>query len=310
MTAHPTAPAAKLDITPRHMDFDFPADTPKYWLAGDPWSTHLLNALSLTFPAGEKSFIESVRKVRDRITDPALQAEVRAFVAQEALHTKEHESFNEWLRGQGVPVDSIYHQISTHIAQHRGSLTEEQNLAVTCALEHFTAIMANAFLTSPELLDEMHENVRWLWIWHAIEETEHKAVAFDVYKAIGGRYLPRMIAMAIITVNFIRLNSRYQRELVRTDGQLGNLASLARHLWMFWGPRGHFTRIIPQYLAYFRPGFHPWQHDNRAAVARWKEAVEARAKRMGLAASSSAAPAARPTAAPQDPQPRPALRAA
>jgi predicted metal-dependent hydrolase len=255
--------AQPIDIIPRHMGFAFPADTPKYWFDGDPWMTHLLNALSLTFPSGEAEFVRSVRVVRDRVKDPQLLEDIRAFTAQEMHHSKEHQAFNEWLRGLGLPVN----------------LPAEANLAATAALEHFTAILADAFMEEG-LTDEMHENVKWLWLWHAIEETEHKAVAFDVYRAIGGKYAMRVLVMLAVTRRFILNSTRFQLMLLRADGQLTNLRSMGRYLWRFWGPRGYFTKLLPAYLSYYRPDFHPWQQDNRSAVARLKAQVEARAKRV------------------------------
>jgi predicted metal-dependent hydrolase len=269
----------QVDNVPRHMGFDFPTDTPKYWFGNDPWATHLLNALSLTFPAGEAEFVRSVRAVKDRLTDPELLEDVRAFSAQEMHHSKEHVAFNEWLRSLGLPVDSIYSQIEGIIAAARGDNPVEVNLAITAALEHFTAILADALMTS-SMADEMHENVKWLWLWHAIEETEHKAVAFDAYQAIGGTYPVRVLVMAQVTARFLLNSLRFQIELVRADGQLTNVRGMAGFLWRFFGPRGHLTAILPAYLDYYRPNFHPWQQDNRSTVARLKAEVEARAKRI------------------------------
>ncbi len=272
--------AKDVDIVPRHMGFEFPADTPKYWFANDPWATHLLNALSITFPPGEAAFVDSVRAVRDRVKAPALLDDIRAFITQEMHHSKEHEAFNEWLRGLGLPVDSVLAQIEALIKENRAQLPKEADLAVTAALEHFTAIMADAFMQD-DLHGAMHENVRWLWLWHAIEETEHKAVAFDVYQTIGGTYGMRAMVMAVVTRRFLFNTTRFHLQLLKADGQLTNVRSLASYLWRFWGPNGHFTRLVPAYLAYYRRDFHPWQQDNRAAVAHFKEAVEARAKRVG-----------------------------
>jgi uncharacterized protein len=292
MTTQTHTTVKNVDIVPRHMGFEFPAETPKYWFGGDPWSTHLLNALSLTFPRGEAAFVHSVREVRERLKDPKLIDEVRAFIAQESHHGKEHDTFNEWLRAQGAPVDSVYAQIDKNIAENRKNITKETDLAITTALEHFTAILAHGFLTTPELTDEMDENVKWLWLWHAIEETEHKAVAFDVYEAIGGTYRMRVAVMMVVTRLFLFNTARFHLELLRNDGQLTNARSVARFLWRFWGPRGHFSKLLPAYLEYYRKDFHPWQHDNRDAVARWKTAVESRAKRVGPGTRKTSAEAA------------------
>jgi uncharacterized protein len=281
MNAPARVNANEVDIVPRHMGFVFPADTPKYWFDGDPWATHLLNALSITFPQGEANFVNSVRRVKDRVTDPELQSDIRAFITQEMHHSKEHEAFNEWLRSLGLPVDAIIAQVEVFIARRGDNVPKQVDLAITAALEHFTAIMADSFMSVPEMYDSMHENARWLWLWHAIEETEHKAVAFDVYQATDGTHRMRATVMAMVTQHFLLNTTRFHLQMLRADGQLTNVRSMAKYLWKFWGPRGHFTRLIPTYLDYYRKDFHPWQHDNRDVVARHKAAIDARAKRVG-----------------------------
>ena len=109
-----------------------------------------------------------------------------------------------------------------------------------------------------------------LWYWHALEELDHKAVAFDVYEAAGGGYVLRVFAMAMASVFFLAKVSEMQVRLMKRDGELGNVQSWARGLWKFWGPRGHFTRLIPAYLRYYHPRFHPWQQDDSALIARYE----------------------------------------
>jgi uncharacterized protein len=119
-----------------------------------------------------------------------------------------------------------------------------------------------------------------LWLWHAIEETEHKAVAFDVYRHIGGSYRTRVVTMVVVTAQFIMNQAHFDSTLMRADGQMGNLRSWARGMVRYWGPRGKFTQLIPAYLDDYRRDFHPWQHDNRPVIAKWRAMVEAQAKRV------------------------------
>src|SRR5690606_22153657 len=131
-----------------------------------------------------------------------------------------------------------------------------------------TAIMADAFLSDEALLAEMDPEVRALWIWHASEETEHKAVAFDVYEAIGGSYGMRVRCMALITINFLMNTTLIHQRLLRAKGEQRNLRSAARYFKRFRGPKGASTKLIPSYLACYRRDFHPWQQDNRVVIGR------------------------------------------
>jgi predicted metal-dependent hydrolase len=277
--SEPTRATERIDIVQRHMGFVFPKDLPRHWNANDPYETQLLNALSLVFPKGEQMFIDRVRVFRDQITDGALREDVRAFIGQEAQHRKEHEAFNAWIEAQGFPVEGIYAFIDARQAETAKAPAIVQLAAVT-ALEHFTALMAEWFLTDEEAIAAMDERVRALWVWHAIEETEHKAVAFDVYQHVGGTYPVRVLVMAVVTAHFMTNVSRFHYRLMQADGQSTNVASWAKGWWKFWGPRGRFTKLVPGYLDYYRPDFHPWQRDNRPAVAKWKAWIDAQAKRV------------------------------
>ncbi len=265
----PRTRAAAREIAPRPLKLNVPADTPRHWFDGDPYLTHVMNALSLTFPEGERLFIHAVRDAREHVKDPVLERQVRGFLAQESLHRREHDVFNAWLRTLGVDVDAYYREIEALLSVDEPRAPALVRLAVTCALEHFTAILAAQWLTRDDLRMRAHPNVRPLWTWHALEELDHKAVAFDVYRAAGGSYLLRVTIMLSVTVTFLLKVSSLHARLMRWDGQR-SLGVWLRGFWRSWGPRGHFTALIPAYLRYFKPGFHPWENDDSALIAHFE----------------------------------------
>lgn len=275
MSAYPTSvrDVAQREIKPRVLTLHVPKDAPRYWMEGDAFSTHLLNAFSLTFPEGESFFVASVRALRDHVKDETLKLQVRGFLAQESFHRREHDAFNEWLRESGIDVDRYYAEVKALLDRPRLEASPLMQLAVTCALEHLTATMAEAWLNTPSMRLNAHESVRPLWTWHAIEELDHKAVAFDVYRAAGGGYALRVVTMLTATGLLIMQVSSMQRRMLAQDKQL-TLSNVARGLWKFWGPRGHFTRLIPSYLRYFNPRFHPWQKDDSALIREFEAALK------------------------------------
>ncbi|MFT3921312.1 MAG: metal-dependent hydrolase [Myxococcales bacterium] len=276
-------------IRPRPLELAIPDDLPRYWMDGDPYSTHLLNALSVTFPPGERLFMAAVRALRHKVEDPALKEQIKAFLAQEALHSREHSSLNAWLTKVGYPADKFEQEVADDIAQRRSARGPFEDLAVTCALEHFTAIMAESWLKHPELRERCHKDLRALWLWHAIEELDHKAVAFDVYQAAGGQYALRAATMVFVTIGLIGGISIYQAQLMAHDNEHKNLKSWAKGLWTYWGPTGYFVRLIPSYLRYFRRDFHPFDQDDSALLA----AAETELSRLtGTAYGSTSADAA------------------
>ena len=155
------------------------------------------------------------------------------------------------------------------IALIKGKLPPRGWLAATVCLEHFTAIMARDLLSDPSLTAGMHPSMRQLWTWHALEELEHKAVAFDVYKAIGGKYSTRVKAMLFVSANFAIDTLRNLFALLRAEGKLWSPGLWWRGLGFLFGRSpGVFWRTLPGWIAFFRPGFHPWDDDDRALIAR------------------------------------------
>ncbi|MCD6060460.1 MAG: metal-dependent hydrolase [Moraxellaceae bacterium] len=264
----PTSP-----MTVRRMDFDF-EHLPRYWADSDPFLTHMLNALSATFPEGERMFIESVRAFRDRITDPEMKKAVSDFIGQEAMHSKEHLAYNAYAKRHGIDLGFIENFVTQRVAFIQKSLPPIRQLAITCALEHFTAILAEQMLTTPEFYEKLDPGARDLWLWHAVEENEHKAVAFDVYEQMGGSYAMRVRVMLLTTYFFISHQMWFHYRLLKADGKLGDLKMWARGLNTLWGRPGWFRKLIPAYLQYFRRDFHPWQSDTRALLEQWKRELD------------------------------------
>lgn len=257
-------------VKPRHMDFKFPDRIPKYWANDNPYITHFLNALSSVFPEGERFFIDSVRNYVDKIDDPRLKREIRGFIGQEAHHGKHHTLFNDLVEKQGVPMDAISRYLKRTLNHARKNLSHEHQLAITISLEHFTAIMAHRALVNDDLFDGVLPEFANLIRWHAIEETEHKAVAFDVYRKIGGRESVRKRVMIETTVLFLGNIFAMQLFFLIKDGFPIRPVKLFKSIDFLFGRVGFLRKIIPDYLDYFKTDFHPWQHNNAHLVSNWK----------------------------------------
>ncbi|MFZ3183529.1 MAG: metal-dependent hydrolase [Pseudomonadales bacterium RIFCSPLOWO2_12_59_9] len=265
------APLPKANFPVRRMDFSF-AETSKYWWSGDPFMTHFMNNLSSLFPHGEKFFVDSVRAVRKQIEDPQLQKDISAFIGQEAMHSKEHQTYNDYAQAHGIDLDVLDMRIKVLLEWVTKFTTKKQRLAATCALEHFTATMAEQLLAREDINMQMTDPRMYkLWLWHAIEENEHKSVAYDAYLAVGGGYWLRTLTMASTSLMFIGVIAWFQLDLLRKDGQLFNWSSWKYGLKALFGPRnGYITGLIRPYLQYYKPGFHPSQQDTVALENRWR----------------------------------------
>lgn len=243
----------------------------RWWHGGDPARTAFYNALSSTFPVGEKFFMSAVRHYRDGTLEP-LREQIDDFIFQESTHSREHIFFNRQARDAGYDMTSSEDRAARTIAwaKRRPPLMQ---LAATSALEHFTATLAHAVLADPANLSGAESEAQRMWRWHAIEEIEHKAVAYDTWlhatRHMSGftRWSLRSFAMIAASVRFHYVVFRNTSELLRQDRQ-NNLRVWGRLLGWLYGEPGMMRLMLWHMFDYFRPGFHPWQHDDRALAQR------------------------------------------
>ena len=258
-----------LDIAPRHLKFDVEEELKTLWHGGDVFKTAFFNALSMQFPLGEHQFIEAVRKYRDRIEDPKLQQQIRGFIGQEGIHSREHKRYNEALRARGYDIDGMDRRFEKHM-KFVHSLPASRQLGGTCAAEHYTAVLAHSLLSNPDALEGASPTMKALWRWHAIEETEHKAVAFDVYQNTVRNNRMRVIIFFFVTYNFFKYTFLNTCSMLKTEGKLWSLRTWLGGLNYLWGKPGVLRKCLPEFLTYLRKDFHPWQHDNRVLIDEWK----------------------------------------
>jgi predicted metal-dependent hydrolase len=260
--------------TPRRMDFSFSEDIPTYVFKNNPVLSAWGAAMSTVFPDGERFFIDSVRHYENQITDPELRKAIKAFIGQEAHHGREHDILNEWLESKGLPVSAAQVRLKEGLALAQKHLSPKRQLAVTVALEHFTAMLADVYLDSDEIRSAADPRVETLFYWHAIEETEHKAVAYDVYESIGGDYFTRCFTMLSVSIGLIVHILAIQTRYLLAWKQLGNIKGWLGAIKFLWVNPGWLRKTLPSYLRFFKPGFHPWQEDNRNLLQGWQEKID------------------------------------
>jgi predicted metal-dependent hydrolase len=276
-TAMQEREAGSATVPVRVMEFDsWVAKMPKYFAAdGDIVMSHVLTVLSSTFPEGENFFVRSVAAVQDRITDPHLSKDIEGFIGQEKMHGREHRVLNERLAEYGYPTRGIDSYVRGLYWVRERIQSKKTNLAFTAALEHYTATLAELLLNDEAARQAVGQSAaRDMLTWHALEESEHKAVAYDVYKAMGGGEFMRIFVMVLTDLLFLFETSvmgvismakdRYIRRHPLTF-----LRSLARL------PRSPFitTRAVRILAEYHRPGFHPNDRDTTQLIAGWREAL-------------------------------------
>lgn len=267
-----------IKLEPRNEHFHFETSDQRDWHGGDPVKSIFFNGLSVTFPEGEQFFMESVRAFRHEIDDPVLQDQIKGFLKQEAIHTREHVRYNKELDAQGFRATELHLSIRKLLGWTRRVFGPYRQLSVTCALEHFTAMIADQLMKDPSYLEGAEDAYKNVWLWHAIEEAEHKGVAYDTLLAVSKKnaYFLRCRSMIAVTIFFNYLVLRHSYVMLKDVGLSRSPKAWSRLAWFLLGKPGLFRRIFLPWLAYFRPGFHPWEHDNRRKLAETEEALLSR----------------------------------
>jgi predicted metal-dependent hydrolase len=258
-----------LPLPVRRLLIDLATPFERRWNGGDAFRSAFFNALSMSFPAGEQFFIDAVRtgvksmpsERRARFDD-----DIAGFIGQEATHRRIHALFNAELARQGH-VNTWEARILARRKRLEG-VDVRHMVAITAATEHFTALFAEHLLAYPSLLDGAEPRLRTLWQWHSSEESEHRSVAFDLYRELGGDERWRRRWMRRVTFYFLTDLTRQTLRNLWHDGALlsfGTWRSAARTLF---GGDGLVRRTRAGWRAYFRPDFHP-SHQGGERGAQW-----------------------------------------
>lgn len=266
-------------IIPREkLDFGLDGDIPRHWFGGDPFKSRFFDAMSTIFPEGERFFIMCVRDWRDQVTDPELAQEVKDFIRQEGQHGIVHTRYNERLKEQGINVDKL-ERVMRFLFEKVGRkfAPKIQNLADTAATEHLTAIMAQCLFTNKDVMANADPRVRAMYAWHAMEEVEHKAVAFDVLQRVAKcSYLRRAVSIFGVTFGFNLYALIVTNLMLKVDGFSAwrRMGLMAKGWWWMFGPGGLYMPIVGHYLAYLRPDFHPWHSGQIHSYEAWRQTLD------------------------------------
>ena len=244
------------------------------WLVdGDPLFSHLLAALSAVFPNGEDFFADSVRHYRGHIEhDADLKARVKGFIGQESMHGREHRALNARLAELGYPTVMLDRDLLT-AARLLQRLPDNLQLAVTVASEHFTTVLAHAILSDEQTRATLFADpdAEVLITWHALEELEHKDVAYDLFEAVDGRYLVRLAGLALAAVGFGTVVVRGYVHGVVADRRHVTPRAVARNVRNLRRQQILSLRSGRRILTFLRPGAHPRDLDTDALVHEWRE---------------------------------------
>ena len=255
-----------VSVQPRRFVFDDLGAVPQYWFAGNPLLTHMDNAFSILIPPGEHFFVRSVQAYVDELSDDEARDLLRAFSEQEELHSAAHDEVNATFAKWGVDVAREQRYADEVFGKLSRRLPRSWQLGVTAFSEHLTAVSAHLLFTEPAFEEWLDPQMLAFWRWHAAEELEHKAVAFDLFERLAGGYALRvasaLAALVLLAGPFVRIANRMQRDDPRRPTREERRTANKAHLKL---ARTQLRMIA----AYFSPRFHPWKLDDTPSLERW-----------------------------------------
>ncbi len=270
MTAHAASalgPPTDEALSVRRLQVDLATPFARRWNGGDAFRSALFNALSMSFPAGEQLFIDSLKMGVAELPEAERarwDVAMRGFIGQEATHRFVHQRFNAVLSQLG-----LRNTWEARIVARRARLARAQArnwVGITAATEHLTAVFAEHLLAHPEQLHGAEPRLRDLWVWHSCEETEHRSVAFDLYRALGGNEVWRLRLFRVVSLYFACDLTRQTLRNLHADRALWRLSTWASAWRSLFAPGGLVREGWPLWRRYLRADFHPAQTDGRAAA--------------------------------------------
>jgi uncharacterized protein len=276
-------------IVPRRLKFDLSRRIPKRWNADCAAKTYFFDALGMVVPGFERMGIVSILFFREQLQGQPVYSQVKGFIGQEASHSAVYINYNKVLESHGYEVSRM-EKGNIRFLYLMGKICPKKFLlANTLAVEHLTAVWSHCVLSDPFWFEHADPTFTAIWRWHAIEEIEHKSVAFDVFRAVNGGYFTRVLGMLSATLSLTFFMTRNMWHMMGKDKCRWDIKLWWKMLNTYWGKGGFLRQAIKPYLAYYKPSFHPWQQNDLHLIEKWKayldttnESLDEMAKRLEL----------------------------
>jgi predicted metal-dependent hydrolase len=263
----------------RHMKFDFdPAQVDHRFYMDAELASAYFASLSIFLTRGEDLVIDTARYHRDFITDPLLKQRVTSLIGQEAIHSKMHEELNDAYLIRDLPVKLFRIWAGWAFEYGFERLPQPMKLSLMAGIEHFTAVLAEYMMNHEEVFfRSQDEKQRAIWMWHMLEESEHKDIAFDVFQELSNNYLLRLAGFfpALITILVLISAASFLVPFYRNPKNLISLRywkEIPYNFRLIFGLKdGVYGSSFKHIFDYLRPDFHPNDHDTSEFLDYYKE---------------------------------------
>lgn len=174
------------DLIVRKMRFAF-ADhhVPFLWNEDNPAFSSMANAVSFLAIAFEKMIGHMITEAMPLIIDPAVAEEAQAFVRQEGQHSMAHRQHAKGLIKSYPALQETLDEVIAMFDDLTTNTPVRYRLAYTADLEAtFTPAFKLMLDHDDTLFAPGDDRVASLFLWHFVEEVEHRSSALIIYNSV------------------------------------------------------------------------------------------------------------------------------
>lgn len=249
-----------------HLDEENMPSTKGVWFKNKPLITQLLNSYTLLIPNGEGFIIRTCNRYLKQVR-PELANELRMLFFQEGSHSREHGRLLKSMQDEGLGLNSYRKLCNLFFYKILEPLTPlKLRLATAAAIEHHNAIIATFFLNQQLLNEIQDKELRKLFLWHFVEEIEHKETVYKLFQNVSNSWMLRALGMLTSLCTFIfslalgTLLLGLKTDLIATKG--------------FWreffnenfGRNGLLAILVSGSLEYLKPKFYPSRKESETLL--------------------------------------------
>ncbi len=256
-------------IVVRAIPFSFEEGINPVWHPGRPEWSHMANGASLTMPYLEPFLIKTVREALKSASNKQLKDDVHGFMAQEGNHFQNHRRYNEILKTHYPELANVEDEMTAEYKKFQKK-SLRWRLAYTAGFETMTMGMTEWLIEERrDLFKNADPSVSSLILWHMVEETEHKNVAYDLYQDLYGNYWPRTWGLIYGSLHVAWASRKGYKRMLKRDGLWNSFGSRLR----LWKMVSRFLiKASPAMLRSLVPGYHPSKVKDPNWVSRWTHA--------------------------------------
>lgn len=256
-------------ILVRQIPFAFDEEIDPVWHPQRPEWSHMVNGASLAMPYLEPFLIKTVTEALRQVADPALKADVQGFIGQEGVHYKNHRRYNEILKLSYPELTEVEGEMEADYRRFQ-KRSLKWRLAYTAGFETMTMGITEWLIRQRgDLFAGSSPAVASLVLWHMVEETEHKNVAYDLYQHLYGDWTGKAWGLLCGAFHVAWCSRKGYKRMLALDGRWGSVSSRLRLYRMV---ARFLIHTSPAMLRSLLPGYHPANVRDPQWVQRWAEA--------------------------------------